>query len=65
LPLHGGADYTWCQVNQSNQKVVRVLRLDVEMGQRLCRKVFQIARHDDFGTGADGGSQDMAVVGIR
>ena len=51
-------------VEKANQKVVRMLRLDVETGERLCRKVREIVGHDDVGAGADGGGQDMAVVRI-
>jgi hypothetical protein len=38
--------------------------LDVEASQRLGRRVGEVVRHDDFGTGADSSCQDLPVVWV-
>ena len=64
LPLDGGADHAGSHFEKANQKVVWMLRLDVETGKRVRRKVGEIVGHDYVGTGAYGSCQDMAVVWI-
>ena len=60
----GGANHSWRLIKQADQKIIWMLGLDVESGESLCRKVLEIVGHDDGGSGAYGGSQDMAVVRI-
>src|SRR5262249_50063937 len=64
LPFDRGANSAGGQVEQVKQKVIGMLRLDVEAGQRFRREVAEIVRHDHFGTGAYGSRQDVAVVGV-
>jgi len=50
LPFDGSANHAWSLIEKANQKVVWMMRLDVESGESLCRKVLEIVGHDD---GAD------------
>ena len=42
-----------------------MLGLDSERLEDIGREVLEVLRHDDLGMAANGGSQDVSVVGVR
>jgi len=65
LPLHGGAHGIGSNVEQADQKAVRVQCLHVMVRQRFRGKVRKVEGHNHLSARAYGGCENMAVIRIR
>ena len=63
--LCGRREYgAWGEIEQMDDEIVRMLRLDSKVAHDLCREVSKVHRDDHVGLSADGGGQDMPIVWV-
>lgn len=65
MRLRGSYHLVWVQIDEVMNKFIWSLRFDLELLQRLGRKVLLIVRNNHVGATTDRGRQDMAIIWIR